>query len=141
MDTTRFTLIGGTAALLLVLTGCAGVDGRFDDSARGESAATRVEAKAQTGLSVEQADQARAAYEQLRELTEARFQAQRAERNAATMLTNERIREARQSESAPVTSVQERIRESKQAESEPAPATPTPMTSEQVRELKGSQVQ
>ena len=57
------------------------------------------------------------------------------------MLTNERIREARQSESAPVTSVQERIRESKQAESEPAPATPTQMTSEQVRELKGSQVQ
>lgn len=141
MDTTRFTLIGGTAALLLVLTGCAGVEGQFDDSARGESAATRVEAKAQTGLSVEQADQARTAYERLRELTEARFQAERVERNAATMLTNERIREARQSESTPVTSVQEQIRESKQAESEPAPATPTPMTSEQVRELKGSQVQ
>lgn len=164
MDTTRFTLIGGTAALLLVLTGCAGVDGQFDDSARGESAATRVEAKAQTGLSVEQAAQARAAYEQLRELTEARFQVERAERNAATMLTNERVREARQSESTPVTSVQERIRqakqsetapttadvpfaiqelvrEAKQAESEPAPATPTPMTPEQVREFKASQVQ
>jgi hypothetical protein len=165
MDTTRFTLIGGTAALLLVLTGCAGVDGQFDDSARGASAANRVEAKAQSGLSVEQADQARAAYEQLRERAEARFQAERAERNAATMLTNERIREARQSESTPVTSVQERIRqakqaesapmtadvpfavqelvrEAKQAESEPAPEaqTPTPLTSEQVRELKGSQV-
>lgn len=141
MDTTRFTLIGGTAALLLALTGCAGVEGQFDDNARAESAANRVEAKAQTGLTFEQADQARAAYEQLRELTEARFQAERTERNAATMLANERLREARQSESTPVTSVQEQIRESKQAESEPAPQAPTPMTSEQVRELKGFQVQ
>lgn len=141
MDTTRFTLIGGTAALLLALTGCAGAAGQLGDSARGESAAMRAEAKAQTGLSLVQADQARAAYDRLRELTEARFQAERTERNAATMLANERLREARQSESTPVTSVQEQIRESKQAESEPAPTAPTPMTSEQVRELKGSQVQ
>lgn len=163
MNTKRTAIIGGTAALLLVLTGCAGVDGQFDDSARGDSAANRVEAKAPTGLSVEQVDQAQAAYERLRELTEARFQAERAERNAATMLTNERIREARQSESTPVTSVQERIRqakqaesapmtadvpfdvqelvrEAKQAESGPAPETPEPMTAEQVRELKASQV-
>lgn len=163
MNTKRTALIGGTAALLLVLTGCAGVDGQFDDSARGEAAAVRAESKAQTGLSVEQADQARAAYERLRELTEARFQAERTERNAATMLTNERIREARQSESTPVTSVQERIRqakqsesapmtadvpsaiqelirEAKQSESEPAPPTPQPMTAEQVREFKASQV-
>lgn len=161
MNTTRTALIGGTAALLLVLTGCAGVDGQFDDSARGESAAVRAESKA--GLSVEQADQARAAYERLRELTEARFQAERTERNAATMLTNERIREARQAESTPVTSVQERIRQSKQsesapvtadvpfaiqelvreakqAESEPAPPTQQSMTPEQVREFKASQV-
>ncbi|MGR0218511.1 hypothetical protein [Agromyces sp. ZXT2-6] len=164
MNTNRTALVGGTAALLLVLTGCAGVDGQFDDSARGESAASRADFRAQTGLSVEQADQARAAYERLRELTEARFQAERAERNAAAMAANERIREARQSEATPVTSVQERIRQakqaesapmtadvpfdvqelvrqSKQAESEPAPQTPTPMTPEQVRELKGSQVQ
>jgi predicted RNA-binding Zn ribbon-like protein len=163
MNTKRTALIGGTAALLLVLTGCAGVDGQFDDSARGAAAAARAESKAQTGLSVEQAGQARAAYERLRELTEARFQAERTERNAATMLTNERIREARQSESTPVTSVQERIRlakqsesapmtadvpfevqelvrEAKQAESEPAPQTQQPMTAEQVHEYKASQV-
>jgi hypothetical protein len=165
MNTKRTALIGGTAALLLVLTGCAGVDGQFDDSARGDSAAVRAESKAQAGLSVEQIEQARGAYDRLRELTEARFQAERTERNAASMAVNERIREARQSESTPVTSVQERIRqakqaesapmtadvpfavqelvrEAKQAESEPAPEaqTPTPLTSEQVRELKGSQV-
>jgi predicted RNA-binding Zn ribbon-like protein len=163
MNTKRTALIGGTAALLLVLTGCAGVDGQFDDSARGAAAAARAESKAQTGLSVEQADQARAAYERLRELTEARFQAERTERNAATMLTNERLREARQSESTPVTSVQERIRlakqsesapmtadvpfdiqelvrEAKQAESEPASPTQQPMTAEQVHEYKASQV-
>lgn len=141
MDTTRFTLIGGTAALLLALTGCAGVDGQFDDSARGESASTRVEAKAQAGLSAELADQARAAYEQLRDVTEARFQAERAERNAAAMLANERIREVRQSESTPVMGVQERIRQAKQAESAPVPEATAPMTSEQVREFKASQVQ
>jgi hypothetical protein len=138
MNTTRTALIGGTAALLLALTGCAGVDGQFDDSARGDSAAVRAESKA--GLSVEQADQARQAYERLRDLTEARFQAERTERNAETMLVNERIREARQSESTPVTSVQERIRDAKQAESEPAPSTQRPMTAEQVREFKASQV-
>jgi hypothetical protein len=163
MNTKRTALIGGTAALLLVLTGCAGVDGQFDDSARGDSAAVRAESKAQAGLSVEQIEQARGAYDRLRELTEARFQAERTERNAATMLTNERIREARQSESTPVTSVQERIRlakqsesapmtadvpfevqelvrEAKQAESEPAPQTQQPMTAEQVHEFKASQV-
>ena len=161
MNTKRTALIGGTAALLLVLTGCAGVDGQFDDSARGDSAAVRAESKA--GLSVEQIEQARGAYERLRELTEARFQAERTERNAATMLTNERIREARQSESTPVTSVQERIRlakqsesapmtadvpfdiqelvrEAKQAESEPAPSVQQPMTADQVHEYKASQV-
>ena len=165
MNTKRTALIGGTAALLLVLTGCAGVDGQFDDSARGDSAAVRAESKAQAGLSVEQIEQARGAYERLRELTEARFQAERTERNAASMAVNERIREARQSESTPVTSVQERIRQSKQsesapapmtadvpfaiqelvreakqAESEPAPPTQQPMTPEQVREFKASQV-
>jgi hypothetical protein len=140
MNTKRTALIGGTAALLLVLTGCAGVEGQFDDSARGDAAAARAESKAQTGLSLEQADQARAAYDRLREATEARFQAERTERNAAAMLVNERIREVRQSESTPVTSVQERIRQSKQSESEPASETPQPMTPEQVRELKASQV-
>jgi hypothetical protein len=136
MNTKRTALIGGTAALLLVLTGCAGVDGQFDDSARGDSAAVRAESKAQAGLSVEQIEQARGAYERLRELTEARFQAERTERNAASMAVNERIREARQSESTPVTSVQERIRQAKQSETAPMTADVPFAIQELVREAK-----
>lgn len=163
MNTNRTAIVGGTAALLLVLTGCAGVEGQFDDGARAESAQQRVSAS-QSKLSPDQVAQAIEAYERLREVKEAEFRSQAAERAAADVTRNERIREVRQSESTPVLSVQERIRQAKQAESrpltsyaqaevqelvrqskqsesEPAPQGPTPMTPEQVREFKASQVQ
>lgn len=140
MNTNRTAVIGGTAALLLVLTGCAGAEGQFDDSARAESAQQRV-AAGQSQLSAEQVDRAIEAYEQLRDSRNAEFQAQSAQRAAQQAAVAERIREVKASESSPVTSVQELIRQSKQGESSPAPEGPTPMTPEQVRELKGSQVQ
>lgn len=168
MNTNRTAVIGGTAALLLVLTGCAGVDGQFDDGARADSAQQRLSA-AEPRLSPDQVAQAVEAYERLREVKDAEFQARNAELAAAQMThnerlrtvkqselqgqtaqrstadfsVNERIRQSKQSESTTSVSVQERIRESKQAESAPAPqpVAPTPMTPEQVRELKGSQVQ
>ncbi|MGR2752205.1 hypothetical protein [Agromyces arachidis] len=139
MNTNRTAFIAGTAAILLALTGCAGVDGQFDDGARAESAQNRLSA-AQQQLSPDQALKAQA-YELLRQAKEAEFQARAAQQAAADMSRNEVLRSVKQSESTPVLSVQERIRQSKQSESEPAPVTAEPMTPEQVREFKASQVQ
>ncbi|MEI5583455.1 MULTISPECIES: hypothetical protein [unclassified Agromyces] len=140
MDTTRSTLIGGTAALLLLLTGCAGAGGQFADSARGDAAAERA-ASVELRLSAAQAAQARAAYERIREVKAAESLGQTVQRGPVDFSVNEGIRQAKQTESAPVTSLQDRIREVKQAESESTTPTAESVTPESVREFKASQVQ
>ena len=135
MNTNRIAGVAGAAALLLALSACAGADPQFDDSARTDSRAAAAEFRS---------SEQRAAQAQLSELIR---EAKQAESRQATELRAsvdtsvlERIREVKQSESVPVANVRELIREAKQAESEPAPETPTPMTPEQVREFKASQV-
>ena len=49
MNTKRIAPVVGVAALLLVLSGCAGVDGRFADTAHADASQARVELRRVVG--------------------------------------------------------------------------------------------
>jgi hypothetical protein len=119
MNTKRIAPLIGAAAVLLALSGCAGVDAQATDTARVESSMMRAEVR----LGEARAAAAAEVAEIVRGVKQAEARATQAEpRGTVDLAAQERIRSAKQHETAVATSVQERIRSAKQHESEPAPS-------------------
>jgi hypothetical protein len=96
MNTKRIAPVVGVAALLLVLSGCAGVDGRFADTAHADASQARVELR----LSQQRAAAAAEVAELVRgvKAAESRTSASTT-RGTVDMTAQERIRAAKQAES------------------------------------------